>query len=599
MADLGDDGLQDVALTIAARWDELPGHFGDRWPAMVGTFAGLVQRLRGDQRDRAAAVYDLGLLLRGHPTMAPLLRHKSAPTRSAYSGPPQRHGGAPTWSEAIAALQERLDEVLAERHTEVFAPPSLPIGGRDIISVRLTRTPLVASVASQVVLAGAPTTFVVRLHAPGELVRVDGPLEHTIAVTPKDDGEAAVFFLTGLVASTAYLAIDVLHSGVVVASVPVKVAVLPASSGSVPAHRAGRRAAIVKAVGLSPADVELRVLLDDAGPRPRLRFVVHSPDGRSGYHHYPAGEVVLDGTPREYQQRLFRRLERAHGAGSAWHQHAVGEQLYRDLVPERLQQILRQLSRARSMQITSDEPWIPWELVRPFEHDGGTTAIDDDHWCVRFELTRWLPGTVGPPSQVRISSYVILDADDRTLPSVAPEHRQLNRMFRNVGVDDLSPKASDAASVAHLLDTAGGHVGLWHVSGHGDALGLRLVDGSRLYPDEIAGPREVALRRRRPVAFMNACRSAQQELAWGGLGGWAETWARRCGAVFVGPQWGVTDEVAAYIATTFYARLLEGYTVGAAMTIAREACRRRWPDDPSWLAYSVYAHPSTTVTFGP
>ncbi|ONI79968.1 hypothetical protein ALI144C_24965 [Actinosynnema sp. ALI-1.44] len=59
----------------------------------------------------------------------------------------------------------------------------------------------------------------------------------------------------------------------------------------------------------------------------------------------------------------------------------------------------------------------------------------------------------------------------------------------------------------------------------------------------------------------------------------------------------VTDRPAAFLAAEFYDRLATGATVGRAMTKARLTTRRRWPDDPTWLANSVYAHPNTTVAF--
>jgi hypothetical protein len=77
---------------------------------------------------------------------------------------------------------------------------------------------------------------------------------------------------------------------------------------------------------------------------------------------------------------------------------AIGEQLYRELFPLELRRAYRDLCSlpVRSLQITSDEPWIPWELVRPYDDDDPDRIVDDDFLCARFELTRWLAGRSGP-----------------------------------------------------------------------------------------------------------------------------------------------------------------------------------------------------------
>lgn len=85
-----------------------------------------------------------------------------------------------------------------------------------------------------------------------------------------------------------------------------------------------------------------------------------------------------------------------------------------------------------------------------------------------------------------------------------------------------------------------------------------------------------------------------------GLGGWAAAWVdrARCGA-FVGPLWSVNDWLAFEFARAFYDALREGQTIGQATQGARIHVRDIAPDNPTWLAYSVYAHPNARVVFGP
>ena len=58
-------------------------------------------------------------------------------------------------------------------------------------------------------------------------------------------------------------------------------------------------------------------------------------------------------------------------------------------------------------------------------------------------------------------------------------------------------------------------------------------------------------------------------------------------------MWSVTDANALTFAETFYGELLGGATVAEAVRSGRQAARAA--GDPTWLAYSVYAHPNARV----
>ncbi|WP_041470465.1 CHAT domain-containing protein [Chloroflexus aggregans] len=84
-----------------------------------------------------------------------------------------------------------------------------------------------------------------------------------------------------------------------------------------------------------------------------------------------------------------------------------------------------------------------------------------------------------------------------------------------------------------------------------------------------------------------------------GLGGWA---ARLVGEYGVGaliaPLWVVNDQIAYEFARTFYtATQTPGMTLAAALRQARRQAKEAYPDDPTWLAYSLYAHPNARLTW--
>ena len=77
-------------------------------------------------------------------------------------------------------------------------------------------------------------------------------------------------------------------------------------------------------------------------------------------------------------------------------------------------------------------------------------------------------------------------------------------------------------------------------------------------------------------------------------GGWPRGFLSVGAGAFIGPFWKVADASAATFAAEFYDHLISGKSVGAAAHDARMAIQVA--SDPSWLAYSVYAHCDARLT---
>jgi CHAT domain-containing protein len=103
------------------------------------------------------------------------------------------------------------------------------------------------------------------------------------------------------------------------------------------------------------------------------------------------------------------------------------------------------------------------------------------------------------------------------------------------------------------------------------------------------------LARSAPTVFINACRSAGLAATYNQLDGWAGKFLEAGAAAFIGSLWAVSDGAAREFAQELYAQLREGSELGEAVKRAREAAASH-PDDPSWLAYSVYGDPRATLS---
>lgn len=118
---------------------------------------------------------------------------------------------------------------------------------------------------------------------------------------------------------------------------------------------------------------------------------------------------------------------------------------------------------------------------------------------------------------------------------------------------------------------------------------ILLRNNNPLFPAVINGNRAKFLREARPLLFFNACHSARADFNPVGLGGWAKAFMKGGAVAFIGPFWEVVDGSALAFANKFYSELFNGTPIGEALRLARLAIKDS--GDPTWLAYSLYAHP--------
>jgi len=146
---------------------------------------------------------------------------------------------------------------------------------------------------------------------------------------------------------------------------------------------------------------------------------------------------------------------------------------------------------------------------------------------------------------------------------------------------------------------ASGKYNSWHFSGHGNAgqndpnrSFILLEGGQQLTPEDISGVVS-NLGLAQPLVFLNACRVGRGGLSLTSPGGWARQFLRAGAGTFVGSYWSVHDESASLFAQAWYRELACGQPIGEALRNARAEIKGR--DDPTWLAYTVYAHPLVKV----
>ena len=280
---------------------------------------------------------------------------------------------------------------------------------------------------------------------------------------------------------------------------------------------------------------------------------------------------------------------------------AIGHDLYRKLFPRELREIFADVRGSVStLLITSDEPWIPWEILHPAEDE------DDDFLCMKFAMSRWLTAKASLAPRKHVGRILGLQAGaGAMLPSTAYEIGLLESLCQGEsGARGVFPPSVTTQELSRYLEEES--FDLIHFAGHSRgqqaarfgsaciALGDRSFRARNISP--VA---ERKLRVSRPIVFLNSCHVSQIGHDLTELDGWAPHWVRqcRCSAV-LGPSWAVDDSRALDFAQIFYDEIFAGKTLGEAVRGSRAALRQSAPDELTWLAYCLHGHPGAQISLG-
>ncbi len=502
------------------------------------------------------------------------------------------------------------------RHTDIACPRQVwRETPRFTVVVRLTvRRPELGPATEAVeVLTDQPVQVAIEA---GPAFEILNQPRQEIVVPPGRDSPAVVFDLRPLREGHHPLSIDLFQTGDHLGTVSWSVEVVRESVTEVKTkfstHLPPREPEV------EAPDIVLRIVYDSATDNLTLSLIR---DGGASWQDFRA--VPLKSAPERFVDELLRGVtvltEGADPSTAAVlgkrrvlamedidrRLKALGQNLWDRLFPQDFKRLYareRADWRARTLLILSDEPFVPWELIWPY----GDDWEDEEPWCLSLRMSRWLRrdtegnGNARSPGRLPLGSLACLAPGDSNLPAARAEIAFLKELVKQYELDDASPSRSSSGAVMDLLET-GGYDWL-HVAAHGsfypaapDQHGALWLDGQiALAPEHIVGAAiERHLRRTRPAFLFNACHAGRLGWSLTGLGGWANRLLSRGAGMFLGPLWAVRDDSALVMARNLYDELLAGETIAEACRRARRAARR--PGDPTWLAYSLYAHPNARL----
>lgn len=365
--------------------------------------------------------------------------------------------------------------------------------------------------------------------------------------------------------------------------------------------------------GAAPPDLMLYVAHEYLRDKPHLIFTLYEQGSAQGR---TFDSVQLAGDAQSLTQRLYQRLTQMAEQAAKGHNtispaqverglRQIGQSLWQNVIPYELKELYTEKHAAwqgRSLLLISDEPHIPWELVWPAD----SKLNDANPWGVTLRLTRWLRcrsdgrDNVSPPSFINLSALASVMPKSSYLAMLTAEETHLKTLLAQHKIGDCSPAAADLDSVLALL--AEGAYQWLHVSTHGNfdaadpnyGAELQLDEDTSLTPEDFWGHEVLAhIDQTRPGFVFNACHVGQQSWALTGMGGWASHLIGLGAGLFIAPLWAVGDTQALAFTQGFYDALLGDKTVAAAVHAGRMRAYRK--GDPTWLAYSVYAHPNARL----
>jgi hypothetical protein len=506
------------------------------------------------------------------------------------------------------------------RYTDISCPCKVWVKTPRIsVVIRLIVIPSNLSVVKSQPLA-LREEYPVRVRIEAHSFDVLNEPEQEIPILPGEDSPPLVFDLHPRMIGPTHVIIDFFQTGNPVGTISVSIEVTENEVSIINETIPGKNLPMGSQV--KPPDLMLFISLNRFYEQFSLIFTLI----RAGEIGRTFKPIPLQTNPETYAMRMYERIsglsrrkdpttedlldiERTLPVGDVDRRiKQLGQKLWFELIPDDLKSVYaneREQWQKKTLLIISDEPYLPWELIWPYGHSPEKWE-DKGPWCETVNLTRWLRrdaqgnGNEAAPFNFQLGRLACIAPTDSGLTSAQEEIEIIRKLMNRHGIEDLSPDEPIWSKVINLLEHNCYH---WlHIAAHGkfhsdspdSDSAVFLQDFIALTPDSFVGPEiEGHIKRQRPGFFFNACHSGRQGRELTRLGGWANRLLSQGACLFLAPLWIVSDCHALKFAEIFYGKLFEGSTVSEAVKEARLSAKST--GDPTWMAYSVYAHPNARI----
>jgi CHAT domain len=477
------------------------------------------------------------------------------------------------------------------------------------------------------------------LNAPGFDLDAKTPQQATIELDRNGDSTVARFDLTARRGESGSRALRVTfwRDGEFLASASRKIEVLEAPVGAaMPAPKAApkqQRAMVAipqaatnaalrisspEPVSLSadrrPIDLTVEMIYDDPRTFSRgsvtlaSRYFPHtiqsrfeaSPDLASwieGFYREFRAEAERDDsgdTPAVAAARRDARLARLR---------AFGDELYRRAAPAPLKRALATLLAdpsvtLRTIQVYSNNPLVPWELMRAPKPKGESKGGSTDFFGIAFALARWHEdderAVVRPLQDQPVEEVVAVAPAYGGQQALAAPVREIEQIQALLAMRQVAGRRADFIDLIRRPPS-----GIVHFAGHGEVAGRTPVERRFVirFEDGLFDVMEwrgltVSAGRSRALFFFNACDVGQAESMAGVVDGWGPAALAKGASGYIGGLWPLRDDPAARFAVAFYqvisTRLQQGERASVADALAEARRLVYQTGDATYLAYAFY-----------
>lgn len=294
----------------------------------------------------------------------------------------------------------------------ILAEKTLPTGEVKKLAKPHDHDVTMSLLVSQPTEPGKPPPDIrVTIDVAAENFEIEGPARAEIIVPLLEKSPAAVFRLRGRKVGPGRVMIDFAQSGRPVGSVDLAPDVVAVDLEDSPDRAAtGAELNLGSGPGLDAPDLVIKVFQHrHSGLAGRLHFVISSTDPRLKDLPVLDGDLGTQDLNTDVADWVENQL---HALGSLASQPGisiedvsatlarVGCNLFDQVLPKTLQDMCWTFRQRgiRKVLILSDEPHIPWELIKPYRTDpiAGELIAEDVFWGEAFALTRWLRKTASP-----------------------------------------------------------------------------------------------------------------------------------------------------------------------------------------------------------
>jgi len=445
-----------------------------------------------------------------------------------------------------------------------------------------------------------------------------------ILLSRKEDSTPAIFHLTpnpiGKPTQIRQLYATLWHKGRYLAKITRDITVIEKEKSSIiissspqPALERQNKDTVLLLSTSSTPDLTVYILHAFDPNSPDTSFImINSPELQLTVDKFTMDSEVSTWLETNYGKlsKVARSVERFNGSSSTMppkdkniaRLKGFGKETYQKSAPDAFKNVFWTLKdklgvEFDSIQIFTNDPILPWELMRPTRADG---SDEEDFLGMNFRIARWHVSQSAtqllesPPDMLNLNELLV----------IAPQYQGRQRLPNVVDELEALQKFSGFRRMPgrfEMLEQLFESEGIIHFAGHGyvraDDAGLieytiQLEDGELdvlTWQGLVSGKSEA-----HPFVFFNACDIGQAHQFANFVEGWAPAILEGGASGYIGGLWPLGDKGAAEFAIHFYQQLLQELESGPVIVadILRHTRQQFYENgDPTFMAYVYYGYP--------